>query len=131
MTVAQPLTFTMPLRTVNELNVREHHMARARRARRERESAVLHMWHLRHAWPSLPVTVALTRLGPKTLDDDGLRAALKHVRDGIADAYGCDDSDKAPITWAYAQEKSRDYGVRITIATADVAPAELFAGGHR
>jgi hypothetical protein len=121
---AKPLVIETGIRTVNALNVREHPQARARRARAERGYA--HMWVLanRDKLPALPMTVTLTRLGPRTLDTDGLAAALKHVRDGIADAYGCDDSATAPITWGYEQQKAKDYGVRITIA---VGGAD---GGH-
>lgn len=74
----------------------------------------------------VPIEVLLVRVAPGELDDDNLRAALKPVRDGVADAFGSDDRTPM-IVWSYAQEKGRgrrklngawvlgDYYVVITI----------------
>ena len=58
--------------------------------------------------------IELTRLAPRRLDSDNLAGSCKHIRDGIADWFGVDDGD-ARYQWAYAQEKSKEYGVRVTI----------------
>ena len=64
------------------------------------------------------VHVTMTRLAPSSgLDFDGLTAALKSVRDGIADALGVDDRDPR-VTWSYGQERAKAYGVRITVTGA-------------
>lgn len=102
------LTFSIPVHTVSEANVREHWAKKAKRAKEQRLAA----WVLAMAatGPSLPfgggdrVSVHLVRVGPKELDSDNLARALKAVRDGIADAIGLDDGDKR-ITWTYGQEK--------------------------
>lgn len=62
------------------------------------------------------LTVTLTRIAPRELDDDNLRGATKSCRDGIADALHIDDRDKR-VTWCYAQRRGRvkEYGVEITI----------------
>lgn len=101
-------TITLPLRLVSALNVREHWRTRARRAKLHRNACI--------AIPKLrtPATVLMTRLGPRTLDDDNLQGACKHVRDGIADRLGVDDGDGS-VSWLYAQERSKEYGVRIHI----------------
>lgn len=39
------------------------------------------------------LTVTLTRYAEKFLDDDGLRRGFKHIRDGVADAFGIADND--------------------------------------
>ena len=65
----------------------------------------------------LPCTVTITRLGPRKLDSDNLATSAKGLRDGIADKLGVDDGDER-ITWCYAQEKSKTYGVRIEIEEA-------------
>lgn len=64
-----------------------------------------------------PVVVRMTRLSRGELQDDNLRSALKHVRDGIADAMGVDDADPR-VTWRYAQgrsSKEMPYAVRIEV----------------
>jgi hypothetical protein len=48
------------------------------------------------------------------MDSDNLAIAAKSLRDGVADKLGIDDGDPR-ITWAYAQEKSKGYAVRIEI----------------
>lgn len=61
-----------------------------------------------------PITITLTRRGPRRLDSDNLQASLKHVRDYLATALSPatqanqhgrrgDDSDPR-IIWKYAQE---------------------------
>lgn len=53
------------------------------------------------------------------MDGDGLQAALKHARDGVADRYGVADADPR-ITWIYDQvrTKPKDHWVRITVRPA-------------
>lgn len=48
------------------------------------------------------VVVTLTRISPRAFDDDNLRAALKPLRDGIADAMGSDDRNPK-IVWRYQE----------------------------
>jgi hypothetical protein len=116
---ARTVVIETGIRTVNALNVREHPQARARRARAERGDA--QMWVLAHRdkLPALPVLVTLTRRGVQLMDaHDGLRASLKHVVDGVADAFRIKDNDSR-IAWAFTQEKVKrqsECGVRITIA---------------
>ena len=62
-----------------------------------------------------PVIVTITRIGKRKLDSDNLQASAKSVRDGVADAFGVDDGDEDAYVWRYAQEKGKDYGVRIEI----------------
>jgi hypothetical protein len=55
-----------------------------------------------------------------TLDDDGLRAALKHVRDAIAGWLGIDDGDVANIGFRYLQER----GPKMTrLVRVQISPA--------
>jgi hypothetical protein len=73
----------------------------------------------------LPATILLTRLGPvnHVMDSDGLSNALKQVRDAVAEHYGIDDGDKS-YDWQYAQERAKEYGVRITIRPLVPQPTE-------
>ncbi|KAF1005456.1 MAG: hypothetical protein GAK28_03208 [Luteibacter sp.] len=96
-------------------NAREHYLARARRTKRERQAA--HWLLLDAKRPALPVTVRLVRVAPRALDDDNLSGVFKGIRDGVADAYGIADNDKALIRFACDQERGppHTYGVRIEV----------------
>ncbi len=104
----------LPLKTVSELNgAHGHWAASAARRKKQRRTAML-------ACPAttLPCVVRLVRLSAGTLDDDNLRAALKSVRDGIADRLGV--ADNSPLVrWEYGQAKCKrgEYGVRVEITT--------------
>jgi len=108
------VAFSLPLRTVSETNAREHWAARAKRAKEQRGIACSFTAFAFEHWGNIPLTITLTRIGPRKLDSDNLAASLKHVRDGIADALGMDDGDER-LTWAYAQEKGKEYSVRVRI----------------
>lgn len=103
----------VPLRTVSEANAHEHWRVRQRRAKRQRNAATLFV-RVGYDRLTLPATIRLTRYGKGQLDDDNLAGSFKHIRDGIADAFGVDDRDKR-YTWVYRQERSKFYGVRIEI----------------
>lgn len=104
----------VPVRLVSLLNTREHHMARARRAKQQRSLARLQaiaslcrspLWA--RVANGCDLVVTITRIAPRQLDDDNLAGSAKHVRDGIADALGIDDGDKR-IQWRYGQAKFID-----------------------
>lgn len=103
---------TIPIRTVSEANVREHWAKRAKRVAGHRSIVRLAL----NAKVAVrgALTVSLTRIATRKLDDDNLRSALKATRDGVADALGIDDGDES-IRWEYEQEKAREPGVRIEI----------------
>lgn len=114
----------LPIRTWSEPNVRVHWAKRARRAHKQREAARM---LVRAALAALPPwnpareekrkrTVWLTRLAPRELDSDNLAAALKAVRDGVADALGMDDGDPR-LVWLYGQRRGKpgEYAVQVEI----------------
>lgn len=94
---------TIALDTYNGLNVRQHWGARARTARRQRATVGDALWKLR--MPPGPWHVRLTRYATRSLDTDGLAAALKSVRDAVAVRLGVDDGPRAPVAWEVAQER--------------------------
>lgn len=107
----------LPIQTVSEANRREHWAARARRAKAQR-SAVLLALRCQQVevatYRKAPmVRVLLVRTGPRKLDDDNLRGALKAVRDGVADWRGVDDGH-ASWDWVYGQEQGKP-GVRVML----------------
>ena len=109
-------TLEVPIRIRNGCNLREHWGLRAKRVKRERSAIAVAMiaTALTHGIPSLPITVTLTRLAPRRLDDDNAIAGMKAIRDAVADAFGIDDADPR-VEWRYAQERSKAYAVRISI----------------
>lgn len=119
------MKFTIPLRIRNPLNGSQGHWA-VKAKRRKKERADMYVlcgacW-TNGEWPKLPVTVLLTRIAPRKFDTDGLAAAFKSVRDGIADRLGIDDgSDK--IIWQYAQRrgKPKEYAVEIEVIVTEAA----------
>lgn len=81
---------------------REHHRARHRRVRREREHVALRFTG--HNPPAPPVVVTMTRCSPRLLDDDGAVGSMKAVRDQVAHWMGIDDADPR-VTWKVEQRK--------------------------
>jgi hypothetical protein len=125
------VAFTIPVRTVSELNRRDHWLTRHKRSRQHRhEVAWAWLWlggTGRRVVVPLPVVVTLTRIGPRKLDDDAVPGALKYVRDELAVPLElrkgpggfADDSDPR-VTWKYAQrsEGRGKYAVEVYVTRA-------------
>lgn len=97
---------TLPLRIISEANMRQHWRKAAERKKQHRSIARLFLQQ--YARPIEPehVKITLTRIAPRTLDDDNLASGFKACRDGVADWLGIDDGDKR-LTWVYAQNKGK------------------------
>lgn len=131
----ESLYLALAIQTVNPLNRREHFHTRAKRSKEERENiyrSLLVMARGSGPLPPLPVTVTLTRVGPRLMDvGDGLNASFKAIRDGIQDAYGVDDGSDL-FDFRYEQEKSKAYGIRIHVmAKRDAAPSPAAERGRK
>ncbi len=117
---------TIPMKTTNPNNGQTGNsklagIIRARARASQRRAATLHL-AAAGKLPPLPVTVLVTRVAPSSgLDPhDGLRASLKGVVDGIADALGL-KSDRDPrVSWAYDQRRGMraEWAVTIRIEAA-------------
>lgn len=120
------IVFMIPVRTKNPLNgsrgnSKIAHVIQARERADHRDTArmltvaTMSRMHLSPA-DLVPCVVRLARLSAGKMDDDGLAASQKGVRDGIAKALGVDDGSVA-IRFEYSQVKvkARVYGVRVTI----------------
>lgn len=110
---------TFGIQLIGSQNAREHPMARARRVKTERRAAKLQCLAYMVKPKVWPVTVKLTRVGPRKLDSDNLAGACKAVRDGVADWLGVDDGDESRVRWEYAQERG-EYAVRIELQPHEV-----------
>lgn len=107
-----PFEVTIPLRASGSQNAREHHFAKARRVKKERDRAMLFTAKL----PALvepALLVTLTRVGPRGVDGDNLQASLKSVRDGVARRLKVDDASPL-VRWAYEQERG-EYAVKVAV----------------
>lgn len=118
-----PVSMFVPVKTPSLTNQREHWTVRKRRAADHRLATkvawaqMVHGSRLEGRVVDFPLEVVLTRVASRELDDDNLRGALKHVRDGLAELLGVDDRDPR-VRWQYAQEKAprgSTPGVRATI----------------
>jgi len=107
---------TLPIRTFSEANMRDGWRRHASRKREQRGITRLALRPRVRGLP-LPVVVTLTRSSPRRLDDDNLRGALKHVRDGVADALGLEDDSDPRVLWLYRQAAG-PHGVRILVVRA-------------
>lgn len=109
--------FTLPIKLISEANARGHWSGKAKRVKMQRWTAKQSCFGNGIdgiATGSVHLTVTITRIGKRKLDDDNLATSAKAIRDGIADACGKDDGSDF-YTWQYAQEKGDDYAVRIQI----------------
>ena len=91
---------TLPIKIVSVANLREHWSVRAKRAQNHRYTAKM-LCSSAKIIP-LPLTVFLTRVGSRKMDDDNCIGGFKATRDGIADALGHPDNHPE-IKWVYAQ----------------------------
>lgn len=108
-------TFIPGLVPSTTLNDRSHWSVRYRKAKKERETALLCLM-TKGRPPELPVTVELTRHATRLLDDDNLVSCMKACRDGVADWLGVDDGDPR-ITWVVKQRKAPKHpGTMILVA---------------
>ena len=112
------LRLTVPVRTWSMANTRWHWAKKARIARWQRRTTKRIVAETITGKLRLPLRITMTRQGPRRLDDDNLAVALKHVRDGVADALGVDDGDRR-LAWRCRQERCREYAVRIEIEPGD------------
>ena len=104
MSATMVVCVTLPLRIISEANQRGHWSKSASRKALHRNTARCILQS--HARPHKdgPITITLTRIAPRVLDDDNLASGFKAVRDGVADWLGIDDGSKR-LTWVYAQRK--------------------------
>lgn len=142
------MKISLPIRTYSEANIKSHWAVKAKRVKAQREAVALGFYiasremleqdrgYVNYLVRHSGVTVTLTRLAPRELDDDNLARSFKAVRDEVAKQLGIDDRDKR-VKWAYAQRrgKVKEYGIELQIdAMASLpdpqaVPSSASAGG--
>lgn len=107
----------IPLAVPSCANLREHWAKKAKRTTDQRTAVRFAIRaHIDGMPRELPLTVTLTRMSQRFLDDDNLAHAFKAIRDGVADALGVSDAPGSGVAWRYEQEKSKTACVRIEVA---------------
>lgn len=106
----------LPLKTISLTNTHQHWRKIA--SLHKKQKGIIYLSLVNKPLP-LPCSVTLTRVSPRSLDDDNLPSAFKAIRDQIADLLipglppGRADSDPR-IEWIYKQKKGR-LGVEVEI----------------
>ena len=111
------ISVILPIKIVSEANLRQHWRKVAARTRQHRQTARLVLQqYARPMGDGEVFTITLTRVAPRTLDDDNLASGFKAARDGVADWLGIDDGSPR-IRWQYAQERGRagEYAARVCV----------------
>lgn len=113
------IRWEIPIKTVSELNSSEHWKKKWQRHKRQQYFVSISLKKVIHK-VSLPCTVTITRISPKSLDYDNLVCSQKWVVDAICDllvpglrAGRADADDRIKVD--YAQEKGNILGIRIEI----------------
>ena len=112
----------LPIKVISEANSRDHwRKSAARKATHRGTARNLLQRHPRPATDG-PVTITLTRIAPRTLDDDNLASGFKAARDGVADWLGIDDGSSR-LAWRYGQRKglAGQYAAEVLVQWQEVA----------
>ena len=114
MTASHVVCVMLPLRIVSEANSRDHW--RKASARKKIHRVCAHSLMRKHPAPTTdgPVTITMTRIAPRTLDDDNLASGFKSTRDGIADWLGIDDGSSR-LRWVCEQRKGKAYAAEVVV----------------
>lgn len=97
----------LPIKVISEANCRDHWRKSAPRKALHRCTARSLLLARAGRGPGAAagqISITLTRIAPRTLDDDNLASGFKATRDGVADWLGIDDGSKR-LTWRYEQRK--------------------------
>lgn len=112
---------TLPIVTVSEANNTEHWVKKFKRSKLQQKHIWIAFNNNDHSKVEFPCTVILTRIAPRALNYDNLVYSFKHIRDSVAGhlipglAPGRADDDENKISWVYAQQKSKEKGIRIQV----------------
>lgn len=98
------ITATLPIKIISTANARLNRFKLAAMNKAQR-ATTRHALQALALPPAPPMTIVLTRIGPKRLDTDNLAGGFKATRDGVADWLGVDDGHPG-LDWQYAQRSA-------------------------
>ena len=93
-----------PIKTVSEANMREHWASKGKRKRQQQHD--FHLIWLSHSpgQVDLPCDITFVRYSCRTMDQDNLAGAFKHVQDQLAREIGVDDGN-SQLRFDYQQKR--------------------------
>lgn len=95
------IEFRVQMEAPSTPNLREHHMARAKRMKKQRGQVARKM----PKWTDGPLLhVRITRIASRELDKDNVQGAMKAIRDQVASGLRIDDATRI-VEWHYEQAK--------------------------
>lgn len=116
------ITQTFFFRTRTPGNSRRHWRKDAREAKEQRTAVANRLRYVPEGLPPFPVEVRLVRISARRLDQQNMPGAMKHVIDGVADAYGIDDGDPR---WRFVYDQILSSGVPIVkVVIRSIQPDE-------
>jgi hypothetical protein len=99
----------LPIKLISLANKRGHWRKHAKLIKEHRGLAVAKTANLPHLRIFTPVTVTITRISPRLLDEgDNLAMSAKAIRDGVSQALGVNDRETDKIRFEYRQRKGCD-----------------------
>jgi hypothetical protein len=117
-----PATWLIPVEVYSITNSRDIKAAIGRKGHQRRK--VMHAMGKHHAalvffadqgvHRNIPIRVTMTKLGGRPMDDDNLPAALKHIRDAIADLLAIDDGSPL-LKWVPQAAADERVGVKVEL----------------
>ena len=112
----------LPLRIISEANQRGYWSKSAGRKALHRKTARMLMHSHSPRLGDGNVTIALTRIAPRSLDGDNLQSGFKAARDGVADWLGMNDGHPS-LTWIYAQRRGMpgEYAAEVIVMWGQAA----------
>lgn len=116
------MKFKLPIKTVSEANKTGEHWTKKHKRHKSQKNTIRLFLSSHLSEKCLPCQINLTRIAPRSLDDDNLSSAMKNVRDYICDLLipgkrmGRADSDKR-IEIKYEQMRGvpKEYAIEVEI----------------
>ena len=116
MSACHVIVRVLPVRIVSEANVREHWRKVAQRKQSHRRTALLMLRATPCPCSDEQITITLTRIAPRTLDDDNLASGLAGCQDGVSQWLGVVGVNNR-TRWIYRQRRGQvgEYAVEIVV----------------
>ena len=111
------MTIKIPVKLISEANAREHWAVKNKRKKQQQNIVLMFRQKLLMERPEgEPLTVHLTRIGPRCLDLDNLAGCFKAAQDAIALVLGVDDGDRKRVHWTYNWRKGKPKEFALEVA---------------
>lgn len=117
-------SWTIPVKLESEANIRDQHWSITSRRRNNYIRNVKDAFVIDPITISIPITLTLIRIAPKSLDFDNFVFAFKKIRDYVCDQLipglksgHADNSKMIVIKYEQQRGKPREYAIKIVMET--------------